>query len=275
MTVLSLNLRKGGSRIKVGPPEWSVLATNAEVKTAEDGKLVFDCPQGGRAFRVLDLFDMEVLPLTKGKRVLVVVHGYHVDNPLDIYMLLAKKLRATYDVIVFFFWAGGAIYMSFLPHFVSKLTPWDVFDRANASGRILGEQLSRLQADQVMVETHSLGGRVGLTAALEGSVDSLMLAAPAVNRDIFEPAGEFEPISRIVSDVLVGCTTSDKVLKVAYPLAIWRSALGYPGGERSFPSNVRVLDCSPDCEGHGGYAYSPSWIKACHEAAYRMNSLKA
>lgn len=192
----------------------------------------------------------------RGKRVCILVHGYHVDRDgiLRAYPQMEGRIKTFgvgYDEVIGFIWPGGI---------VAALFELDVA-RADESGPYLATLITMVgAAARVDVETHSLGARVALMAIRDSRlrIDDLWLTAPAVNADCLTSYdGEFCSVLHLCRTIHVLYSNGDKVLKWAYPAAsLFRhQALGYNGPMQPsrLPSNVRTLNCTDFIEEHGDY----------------------
>ncbi len=200
----------------------------------------------------------EITHRLAGKRVCILVHGYHVDmkSALDAYGQIEKRIPFGYDELIGFLWPGSPIALGFFP----------AISRATESGQYLAQLAYELSCAgcTVDIETHSLGARVALKAIDDGvNVRNLILTAPAVDDGVLRPGGEFGLSVCHANRVAVLYSKNDPVLRYAYFAAELileqRSvhALGLDGPESPAPANVSGFDLSESIHGHGEYKDCP------------------
>ncbi len=210
----------------------------------------------------------------RGRRVCLLVHGFRHRLPhvLKSYAELQARMKASgvagpagYGLVVGFTWPGWNSAPGFLAARVTAT-------RAAASLRRLVGHL-RPVARGLDVQTHSLGARVALGALLQlepGSIDNLLLTAPAVDDTILEPGRAFH-------DALGGCrrcfvyhSRKDDTLRKAYPLGDLadgiQPALGLNGPRRrgnlrKTCPNVYVVDCAARVPDHGAYRRADAYFR--------------
>jgi esterase/lipase superfamily enzyme len=210
--------------------------------------------------------EAELAEAVRGKRTLILVHGYNNEMPavIDAYdrvreMMRLSKLLAPdprgYDVVLGYAWPGGWSGLSF---------PVAVL-RANRTGKRFRDTLAKLQnaAASVDVQTHSLGARVAMEALDRGGVTlrNLWLLAAAIDDETVEKGEEYFDAAQRCSRVYVMHSEQDPVLRTAYrigDLLDHDRALGWKGPQRpkkiadSSP-NTKVVNCRQVVTSHGGY----------------------
>lgn len=224
--MLLLNLRAADSTIVFSPkPHWAVA----------DGE---------------DMSITEVKAHLAGKRVLVLVHGYNVEDAFDAYSRMAINIaqhKMGYDEIIGVQWPGSKIALAFLL----------AAARANKAGRKLQAALSILDGVAVLdVEGHSLGCRVICEAIAAGLRPRLVvLAGAAVNNDSIHNDTEYGIHLATVPSVLIARSGRDSVLRKAYTLASWDNALGLTGPEdlTKVTANIHTVDLTEYVPEHSAY----------------------
>lgn len=208
----------------------------------------------------------ELQETVRGKRILVLVHGYRNDKEdvagaytSVVEMMGLSKLLAPepngYDLVLGYMWPGGWARISF---------PIAVV-RANRSAKRFHSLLQALSAaaTDLDVQTHSLGARVALEAIERGEagVRNLYLLASAIDNESVEVEEEYYEPAQECSRVYVMHSANDSVLKIAYrigDLPDHDKALGAEGPQRpalirEHSENTKVVDCSEVVHSHGGY----------------------
>lgn len=219
-----------------------------------------------------ELHRAELHQKASGKKVLILVHGYHTSFPdaQDSFLLIEDELAKrglNYDLTIGFFWPGSPVTAGFLPS----------IGRAAKAGRLLTDLiywLSDVPQAIIDIETHSLGAEVALTAlsATHARVRTLFLTGPAVEANCFQPKKRFESAAAHCDSVEVFYSRRDEVLGVAMPFGeLWvvdeGGALGFRGPAVPFASHVTPFDLTSEVSDHGGYKRAPSlyaeWEKRC------------
>ncbi len=220
---------------------------------------------------------MGVFKLKKGDRVLLLIHGYHVEeeNALSAYADVIKGIEAngfTYPLYIYGLWPGSWAYAGF----------WPAQGRAERSAELFVPLIQRLMEYGLIVdiEGHSLGCHVGLEIAHHLHMSkqvgggNLILTAPAVdNISICEKRDYYEACT--VFDKITICWSKyDKVLQYAYGYgnAVWQTlslsvlkrgfqkALGFTGAIPVFGKNVVAFDYSAEVKSHSGYKSCASFL---------------
>ncbi len=191
--------------------------------------------------------------------VCILIHGYHnnLDEAVESYHVIEANLVKNsfpYKRILGFLWPGSFFALDF------KIAEW----RANTAGKKLADIVEQLAEANITIDiqTHSLGARVALQAALKtNKIRNIILSAPAVKTRSVLPGGEFFD----VETKLFNCfSEGDPVLKKAFRIADWSYALGYCGisGAPYLKSNYAQKDFSSIVHTHGGYRFEPSYYEA-------------
>lgn len=233
MTLLRLNLRRGESTLRFGThPEWLDFIGNPVTEN-------------------------DVATAIAGKRVLALVHGYNVTEAIDAYAVIAAMVSFQYDTVIGVTWPGSRIALAF----------WFAEMRANKAGRLMAAALhKRVKAAAAFdIEGHSLGCRVALES-LSSGLDArlLLLAAPAIDHEAVEIGEEYgSVIEGRTHRTLVAHSSNDAVLRGAYKIAEWDTALGLYGPRNPvenkdvlLPFNLEVINLSDTVKSHSGYKKS-------------------
>lgn len=193
-----------------------------------------------------------------GKRALLLIHGYRVEDPAGAYAQISLQVGHLYDIIVNGYWPASDWMLGF----------WFARHRAAAAARMFAVALQSLWPESLDVEGHSLGCMVALEAAQFGlPVRNLVLAAPAVDNESIQRGERYSDGVARCSRVLVAHSAHDDVLATAYRLGRWDNALGLYGPEdrgRCF-HHVRVVDCGATARGHSAYKADPTFLRAWEE----------
>jgi esterase/lipase superfamily enzyme len=215
------------------------------------------------------LDDSDVAERTRGKHVVVLVHGFR--NPL-------ARVARSYKAVEAGLRAGGMLAEPFYgeavgfawPGFVTALGFFGAVPFANNASEYFFDLLGLLApgAKTVDVQTHSLGARVALQALAAQDrvfVDNLMLTAPAVDNESLEPRQEFNSTLDSCNRCFVYHSKDDSTLK-AYTFAQLDRALGKNGPEHPAVieqecRSVFVIDCHKVVKkDHGGYRKTPLYF---------------
>lgn len=198
--------------------------------------------------------------LINGKRALLLVHGYRVEDPAGAYAQLGRFVGQMYDVIVEGYWPGSDWMLGF----------WFARHRAGRAGRMIAEAMCPLMPESLDVEGHSLGCMVALEAANAGLLArNLILAAPAVDNESIQRGERYALAMMRCQRVLVAHSTRDDVLATAYRVGRWDNALGLrgPQDKTSCFANTRIVDCSATAGGHSAYKSDPTFLTAWRDIA--------
>ncbi len=199
----------------------------------------------------------------KGKKVLILVHGFHNPQPWTFYHTLRANLEnlsssfPLYDTVIGYVWPS---YEGDFDYFkaeanVSKVSP-----------RLLAfiENLCSIGA-RVDVIAHSMGNRLVLEALnvekkRQELVDNFFSIAPAVDNESIDKDQLFYPAILNCKNVYVFYSRRDDVLRKLYLLVEWDKALGYDGDEHPelLPENVQMVDCTDAVSHHSAYLFVPS-----------------
>lgn len=191
---------------------------------------------------------------TRGRRVLVVVHGYNSkeENVRQAYCELFRQLTQRefvglfYDVVMFVYWPGG-----WAPGYT--VARWRT---GGVGGQLAKSFLALDQAKSVDVQTHSMGARVlaeTLKANGKVQVRNWIAAAAAIqNDDLSEGGGYAALLGQITGTVLAPYSELDGVLKRDFPIAELDKALGYSGPQKGLKIDpkVRAVDARGCGSGH-------------------------
>lgn len=190
-----------------------------------------------------------------GQHVIIFTHGYNVarrealDSAADFFGKLHAALAAAGQALddyafALFTWPGdvGPVWFN------------DAQSFAHHSGTALYRFISDLAAQpntRVSLVTHSLGAHVGLRGAsilgerrynahAAATLQNVLLLAPAVEDDVFERPNMLEeyhfPESAFaIRRLHIFCSRADQVLKTAFKLNEFDSALGFAGPESMSP----------------------------------------
>lgn len=218
--LLTLNLRRGTSTLFFGKPEWSyTVGSKLTPKQAEE--------------------------LLKGKKVLLLVHGFNVSDPDDAYATVALNMGHMYDYVVGVHWPGSRFPLFF--RFAQK--------RADKAGQILASAIRHIDA-VFDIEGHSLGCHVTLESLKYLTrVRNVILAAPAVDNEVIQFGYEYEEAMSSIKACMVAYSRYDSVLAKAYRIADWDNALGLTGPEdpSQCPKTVLPVDLSEFVKKHSQY----------------------
>jgi hypothetical protein len=219
--MISLSLRRNDSTIFFGDPTW------AEV----DGPA---------------LTETQVAARLNGKRALVMVHGYCTKDPFDAFARIDLHIGQHYDEVIGVPWPGSHLQFAF----------WLARIRATKAGRLLAGALCKYEPAALDIEAHSLGCMVALEAMDHRLYcRNAILTAAAVDNESIQERERYALAVQRADRVLVAHSRHDPVLRGAYKLGMWDSALGLTGPQDPTRCNRRIeaLDCSTEVEKHGDY----------------------
>jgi pimeloyl-ACP methyl ester carboxylesterase len=229
--MIRLNLRNGDSTIRFGDkPEWSEV----------DGPL---------------LTETQVAARLGGKKAAVLVHGYNVEDAFDAYARINLHIEACYDEVIGVSWPGSHLEFAF----------WFACWRAEKAGRLLAAALEPIEFAALDIEGHSLGCMVALEALDHGVwVRNCILAAAAVDNESIQETEQYALAVQRAQRVLVAFSRHDPVLRGAYRVGMWDSALGLTGPQNIARCNPRIvpLDCSDTAHRHGDYKRDQRFFEA-------------
>jgi pimeloyl-ACP methyl ester carboxylesterase len=217
----------------------------------------------GNSSQSLSLSDL--LPILRGRHVLIATHGFNVDRAAAIACLsnweslLQLPPSAVYVGLL---WPGDSIWAHGLDYPEEPRI-------ANHAGSLLAPFLDANFKDAASISfvSHSLGARVVLATVshLSLPVRRVTLMAPAIDNDCL--AAEFKATAAKIETISVLASMKDQVLSEAYPLGNfcagiiaeghpwWRAALGHCGPSKPWPANFRAPYEIPDNWNfeHGNY----------------------
>ncbi len=197
----------------------------------------------------------------KGKKVLVLVHGFNTPQPWSFYHLFRTNLEniqssKVYDIVIGYVW----------PSYEGDLDYYKAETNVNTiSSKFLAfvEKLSGA-ASQVDVAAHSMGNYLVLEALnVEKKnrelVDNFFSIAPAVDNESIDKDQLFYRATLNCKNVYVLYSRRDDVLKNLYLSVEWDKALGYDGAEHPelLPENVQMVDCTDAISNHSAYLFVP------------------
>lgn len=198
----------------------------------------------------------------KGKKVLILVHGFNTPEPWTFYHIFRANLEniqssKVYDAVIGYVWPS---YEGDLDYYKTETNV------NNLSAKFLAfiEKLSGT-VSRVDVMAHSMGNRLVLEA-LNGKkrdqplVDSFFLVAPAVDNESIDKDQLYYPAILNCKNAYVLYSRRDDVLKNLYLLVEWDKALGYDGDEypELLPENVQMIDCTDAISNHAAYLFVPA-----------------
>jgi esterase/lipase superfamily enzyme len=227
-----LNLRNGDSTRRFGDePQWSGLNQTGTLTATQ------------------------VAAQLSGKRVLALVHGYRVEDPIDAYLRILSRVECLYDAAILVRWPGSDWGLGF----------WWAKCRASKAGQMLAAALCPITCAALDVEAHSMGCRVTLEALASGlAVRNCILAAAAVDDESIQRGNRYGYAVERARAVLVAYSCHDKVLTGAYYLGAFDRALGQHGAQdRAWCApHVRFVDCSATAGGHSAYKTDETFFAA-------------
>ncbi len=200
----------------------------------------------------------------RGKRVLLLVHGYNndEDDVCRAYGLIAQRVGAelagAYDVVVGYTWPGGDLRVSYPA----------ARHRAKACAPRLAARLGRVAAVASAVDLlcHSLGNFLALRALAtmasgKARFRFAWMTAAAVHDEALEPGEPFAAVPALFQGFCIYHSRRDRVLRLAFPLAEGDRALGLCGPENPeavlhLPT-VQVVNCKRVVGDHGAYKRCP------------------
>ena len=198
---------------------------------------------------------------TKGKNVLLLVHGYNNDpeEALTTYRLINIHLSSfarqpkLYDLIIGYLWPGDD-------------SPLEYYDAKRHASKLASTMRSHLEflaasAARVDVLAHSMGNRLMLEAlnyysnADKKIIQQFYSFAAAVDNESIEIDEKYYPATLNCEKMFVFYSKRDDVLKWYYGLAEWDKALGYEGVEnlKKLPENVQLIDYTNLVSQHSQY----------------------
>ena len=205
------------------------------------------------------LTEGEFLAAIRGKKVLLLVHGYNNEkyDVLRAYEIVQAKVHATlpdhYDLVIGYSWPGGD---DPLDYFAAKR-------RASAIAPRFGMWLPKIKQVVAKLDTmtHSMGTRLMLSALqLDGTIkiDNAFNMAAAVDNECLELFEKYHEASKHCQKLYVFHSKYDNVLGIGYRAAEWDRALGFSGPEDvanivEHCPHVKVANCKNVIKEHGAY----------------------
>lgn len=240
MELIMVSCRKNDSGLFVGELQPFVLAKDADSHKDLLALETYTVTRRGTTYSVTLAALYKQL---QGKRIAILIHGYHTDfdGALKAYQSIVDNMsikQLPYDVVIGFMWPGGITAAGF---------DLAIARTSHASDKLL-ELVSAVHPTcrYIDVETHSLGAEVALDALVKTcSVRNLILTAPAVPVNCL--ATNYREILDAVSQVYVLRSEGDGVLKWAFKIATFKTALGLTGPEglRPFQLADRRVSSTP------------------------------
>jgi len=228
--MLTLNLRRGTSTIFFGSkPEWSYTVGSK-------------------------LTPQEVKTLLDGKKVLILVHGFNVQDPDDAYSTVALNIGHRYDYVIGVHWPGSKFPLFF--RLAQK--------RADKAGQMLASALRHIDA-VFDIEGHSMGCHITLESLKYLTrVRNVILAAPAVDNEVLQTGYEYEEAMQSIKACMVAHSRYDRVLAKCYKFADWDDALGLTGPEdpSQCAKTVIPVDLSEFVKEHSQYKKEQKFYEA-------------
>lgn len=194
----------------------------------------------------------------KGKRVLVLVHGFDTVQPSSYYFDIKVNLEdQSIDQVIGYLWP---CYDDEWEYFYAKESTQHVKRRLRDFLTQLGQT-----AANVDVLAHSMGNHLMLetlnypkTPTIPNLVNNFYLFAPAVNDvSIYQDQTYFNA-TKNCDDLYVFYSKNDTTLKWYYLLAEWHEALGYEGDSDPvhLPPNIQMIDCTSIVDTHSAYLFA-------------------
>ena len=203
-----------------------------------------------------------VKKLLKGKRVLLLIHGYNNDfsDVCRAYNKIETNLNETghdYDEIVGFTWPGGD---KGYDYFAAKR-------RSSVAAARLLDLMGRVDFGVLDVMSHSMGARIVYRALTDAPEDGSYLVrnhfstAAAIEDEHIEKGERYYSGTRLVEFNWIFHSRHDLVLKVWYQAGELDTPLGLHGPDdvRSIErhsKNVKIINCKKYVKGHGDYKNS-------------------
>lgn len=220
--MLRLNLRNGESVYRFGStPTWGIV-DGGELSAEQAAAAIAD------------------------RRVIVLVHGYRVEDPVDAYLRVWSHVALWYDVLLGAYWPASDFKLGF----------WFACRRSKTAGRMLAGALAGCSPAALDLEGHSRGCGVVLEALAAGlEARNVILAGAAVDNESIQVGEQYAEAVRHTQRTLVACSARDRVLRGAYSIGMFDRALGLHGPQdpgRCDP-RVSVVDCTPSVGDHSAY----------------------
>jgi esterase/lipase superfamily enzyme len=211
--------------------------------------------------------------LLDGSRVLVLIHGYNVDDAFDAYARIASQIDDLYDVVVGLSWPGSQY----------KLGYYFAEQRADKAGRLLADIFCDIPYESLDIEAHSCGCRLALEAVRSGLVvRNLILTGAALDNETVHRGGKYAGgLLENTNRGIIVFSRNDDVLKKAFRLSSFLKrlftfklgddckALGYGGAQspKMLPWNVQQYDFTKYIPQHSAYKKSPELFKLWRKIA--------
>lgn len=200
----------------------------------------------------------------KGKRVLLLVHGYNntAEETLATYSQVNQRIAPLYDAVIGYLWPGCD-------------NIWEYFSAEKNADELTLRMRSHLStlsffSGTLDVLAHSMGNRLVLSAldylsdrAPKKTIQNFYSLAAAVDDESIEKRQKYYYSTQHCENMYVFHSGRDEVLKIFYLLAERDSALGSKGVEdlKLTPKNIQFIDCTALVGGHSEYFSAPALYK--------------
>ena len=226
----------------------------------------------------------DIRNLIKGKKVLLLVHGYNnqLEDVIRAYDVIennaSKLMKDKYDFIIGYTWPGGD---DRFDYFAAKTRAGAIAPRFSENLRDLHSAATRAKSLDVM--THSMGARVAYEGlkllSSRNVVRNLMNMASAVDNESIEKGEEYFVANGRVRNSFVFHSRHDQVLNLAYRFAEFDSALGLhgpedPGDILQNANHTFVVNCKRVIKGHGEYKAEESVYKYLNGQVDKPNGVQ-
>lgn len=205
-----------------------------------------------------EISNENLLNLVRGKRVIILVHGYNntFSEVCDAYLRLTNQLKANsvpHDQVIGYIWPGGD----------KKLSYFAAKKRARKLAPRISDLLESLsdQVQSIDIIAHSMGCFLSLSTLKKAKgvkLNNIYLMAPAVKNFMLSDDKHFSSAAKKSNGAFVFKSTDDMVLRFAFSAGEGQPALGYTGPMpfATVVNNCIVIDCSnqPDPIDHGAYS---------------------
>lgn len=242
---LKLDLRRDGSSgIRFAPkPRWSDLHSLEELSPVEAQQRLH------------------------GKRVCLLIPGYHAPDLEESTSELALRISDWYDAVILAGWPNSHFTAAFIE---PEWLPYSVFRRADEAGQRIAAIMRSLPAASIDVEAHSLGNRVMFEALVAGMpCRNWVSCGAAVPHDALQSGQRYAEAAARPSAGIIAYSANDQVLRHGYTLSRWDTALGLTGPTNwtGLPLRIFGVDLSAQVHRHSDYKRSPLLIRVWEEMA--------